>query len=80
MMTFLQTPVSDEESRSEWRDRYVPPRQVVAALVYRNCRLVDDVAHEERTSEKGEGVEQLVHLSERVSTQDMATGEALTIV
>ena len=53
---------------------------MVAALVYRNGRLVDDVAHEERTSEEGEGVEQLVHLSERVSTQYMATGEALTMV
>ena len=79
-MTFLQTPVSDEESRSKWRDRYVPPRQVVAALVYRNRRLVDDITDEERTGEEGEGVEQLVHLSERVSTQDMATGEALTMV
>ena len=53
---------------------------MVTTLVDGNRGLVDDIADEEWTSEQREGVEQLVHLTERVSTQDMATGEALTMV
>ena len=53
---------------------------MVASLIYRDGGLVDDVADEERTSEQGEGVEQLVHLQGCQRAQEMATGEALTIV
>lgn len=42
--------------------RCLPPRQVVSTLVCRDGTLIDEDGDKDRTSEQGQGIEQLVHL------------------